>query len=203
MVETPYIKEMREVRKMVIFGFGKRLIRVSYKAGHAIPDKRVLARFMKKPDGTLCGRTWECAIPGKEGTIWQGGLYRVTMYFCEDYPSTPPICKFTPRIPHPNVFSSGNVCLSTLSSIHWDPNMSPLKILFCLQQLLDEPNPESPAKIADANRLVNDPDEYNRRVVEFAATYNHDTVKDQFKSERAMPAELAVSTASNENNTSE
>ncbi|CAO4386058.1 unnamed protein product [Caenorhabditis nigoni] len=172
-------------------------------AGNASRDKRVLARFMKKPEGTLCPLTWECAIPGKEGTIWEGGLYRVTMYFSEDYPSTPPTCKFIPRIPHPNVFPNGKVCLSTLSFVHWDPNMTPLRILFCLQQLLNEPNPDSPASLADTLRLVNDPDEYKRHVVAFAATYNYNTVKSEYEAERPKPVETSVSTASNETNTSE
>ena len=33
-------------------------------------------------------------IPGKEGTIWGGGLFPLTMEFSEDYPHKPPKCKF-------------------------------------------------------------------------------------------------------------
>lgn len=33
---------------------------------------------------------WKCFIPGKEGTIWEGGFYPLTMEFTEDYPAKPP-----------------------------------------------------------------------------------------------------------------
>ena len=37
---------------------------------------------------------WEAGIPGKEGTDWEGGVFKVNMEFSEDYPSKPPKCKF-------------------------------------------------------------------------------------------------------------
>lgn len=33
---------------------------------------------------------WKCFIPGKEGTIWEGGFYPLSMEFTEDYPAKPP-----------------------------------------------------------------------------------------------------------------
>ncbi len=42
----------------------------------------------------LCRETnlmrWKCYIPGKEGTMWAGGFYPLTMEFTEDYPAKPP-----------------------------------------------------------------------------------------------------------------
>lgn len=35
----------------------------------------------KNSDGTLNLMIWDCAIPGKENTNWEGGLYRVCLYF--------------------------------------------------------------------------------------------------------------------------
>ena len=32
---------------------------------------------------------WECAIPGKKGTPWEGGLYKIRMVFKDDYPTSP------------------------------------------------------------------------------------------------------------------
>uniref|UniRef100_A0A673MEA0 SUMO-conjugating enzyme UBC9-like n=1 Tax=Sinocyclocheilus rhinocerous TaxID=307959 RepID=A0A673MEA0_9TELE len=68
----------------------------------------------KNPDGTMNLMNWECAIPGKKGTLWEGGLYKLRMLFKDDYPSSPPKCKFEPPIFHPNVYPSGTVCLSIL-----------------------------------------------------------------------------------------
>ncbi|MEQ2194354.1 SUMO-conjugating enzyme UBC9-B [Xenoophorus captivus] len=48
----------------------------------------------KNPDGTMNLMNWECAIPGKKGTPWEGGLFKLRMLFKDDYPSSPPKCEF-------------------------------------------------------------------------------------------------------------
>ena len=30
---------------------------------------------------------WDCSVPGKEGTPWEGGEYTITMEFSDEYPS--------------------------------------------------------------------------------------------------------------------
>ena len=73
-----------------------------------------VAKPTKNPDGSLNLMNWECAIPGKKGTPWEGGLYKLRMLFKDDYPSSPPKCKYEPPLFHPNVYPSGTVCLSLL-----------------------------------------------------------------------------------------
>ena len=36
---------------------------------------------------------WQCRILGKEGTIWDGGIYPLDLILSDDYPSAPPIAK--------------------------------------------------------------------------------------------------------------
>ncbi|CAN6460130.1 unnamed protein product [Victoria cruziana] len=67
------------------------------------------------PDGTVNLMVWQCTIPGKAGTDWEGGFYPLTLYFSEDYPSKPPKCRFRTGFFHPNVYPSGTVCLSILN----------------------------------------------------------------------------------------
>lgn len=70
------------------------------------------------------------------------------MSFDEDYPITPPRCKFDPPIFHVNIFSSGSVCLSLLDEKqHWRPTIGVKQILLGIQTLLNEPNVESPARL--------------------------------------------------------
>ena len=55
---------------------------------------------------------WECGVPGKSGSKWFGGLFKLTMEFSDEYPAKPPKCKFVPPLFHPNVPPSGAItCL--------------------------------------------------------------------------------------------
>eukprot|EP00124_Ichthyophonus_hoferi_P001826 Ihof_evm7s107 gene=Ihof_evmTU7s107 len=111
------------------------------------------AHPIKKTDGTMDLMTWECGIPGKRGSDWEGGIYKLMVTFTEDYPSAPPKCKFVPPLFHPNIFPSGTVCLSLLDAEKdWKPAITLRQILLGIQDLLIEPNPNDPAQ-ADAYHI--------------------------------------------------
>ena len=48
------------------------------------------ARPRKKKDGSTNLMLWDVGIPGKTGTLWEGGLFRLRIIYPEDYPSSPP-----------------------------------------------------------------------------------------------------------------
>lgn len=99
-----------------------------------------------KSDGTLNLREWNCVVPGKKKTLWEGGQFKVVMSFPFDYPLNPPNVRFSPTIFHPNVYPAGVVCLSLLDSEKdWCAAIMIPQILIGLQELLDEPNLQSPA----------------------------------------------------------
>lgn len=56
--------------------------------------------FFAKPvrgtNGVLDLKNWEVGIPGKEKTIWEGGLFKLTLSFPDEYPTKPPKCKAHP-----------------------------------------------------------------------------------------------------------
>lgn len=69
------------------------------------------------------------------------------MIFKDDYPSSPPKCKFEPPLFHPNVYPSGTVCLSLLDEEKdWRPAITIKQILLGIQDLLNEPNVKDPAQ---------------------------------------------------------
>jgi hypothetical protein len=41
---------------------------------------------------------WEAGIPGKAGTAWENGMYKLWLLFPEEYPTRPPKCTI-PRVP--------------------------------------------------------------------------------------------------------
>jgi len=67
---------------------------------------------------------------------------------------------------HPNVYPSGTVCLSILNEEEaWKPGITIKQILLGVQDLLDSPNPLSPAQ-EDAYRIfTQNKQEYERRVI--------------------------------------
>jgi len=92
-------------------------------------------------------------------------VYKVVMEFSEDYPSKPPKCKFVPALFHPNVYPSGTVCLSILNEDEdWRPAITVKQMLLGIQDLLDNPNPNSPAQAEAYQLFVTNRSEFIRRV---------------------------------------
>ena len=124
---------------------------------------------MSSPDGSSNLMKWEVGIPGKEATDWQGGLFKVLMEFSEEYPSKPPKCKFTPPLFHPNVYPSGTICLSILNEEEdWRPAITIKQMLLGIQDLLDNPNQNSPAQSEAYNLFIKNKEAYKRRIKEEA-----------------------------------
>ncbi|XP_063726294.1 SUMO-conjugating enzyme UBC9-B-like [Symsagittifera roscoffensis] len=124
-----------------------------------------IAKPSKNPDGTWNLMNWECGIPGKKGTLWEGGLYPLRMIFKDDYPISPPKCKFEPPLFHPNIYPSGTVCLSLLDEERdWKPAVTIKQILLGIQDLLNDPNIKDPAQADAYSTFSSDRVEYDRRV---------------------------------------
>ena len=73
---------------------------------------------------------------------------------------------------HPNVYPSGTVCLSLVDADKdWKSAITVKQILLGVQDLLNNPNPKSPAQ-EDAYRVfMKDKEQYQRKVKEQAARY--------------------------------
>jgi Ubiquitin-conjugating enzyme len=75
------------------------------------------------------------------------------------------IGKFVPPLFHPNVYPSGTICLSILNEEEgWRPAITIKQVLIGIQDLLDEPNPESPAQSEAFQMFIKNKAEYRRRV---------------------------------------
>lgn len=87
------------------------------------------------------------------------------MVFNDDYPTTPPTCIFKPFIFHPNVYSSGIVCLSLLNEhSDWRSAITIKEILIGIQDLLNAPNINSPAQSEASSIYSQNHLEYEKRV---------------------------------------
>jgi ubiquitin-conjugating enzyme E2 I len=80
--------------------------------------------------------------------------------------------KFDPPLFHPNVYPSGTICLSILNEEEgWRPAITIKQILMGIQDLLDEPNPDSPAQSQAYELFVNNKAAYKKKVKEEARKF--------------------------------
>lgn len=154
-------------------GISKSRLREERKAWRKQHPFGFWARPEKKDDGTQDIMKWNCGIPGKKGTPWEGGVYKLVMVFTDDYPSKPPKCQFKPVIFHPNIYPSGTVCLSILNEDKgWRPAITIKQILLGIQDLLDNPNIGDPAQREPYTLLKSDKKAYEKRVREEAKKHS-------------------------------
>lgn len=70
-----------------------------------------------------------------------------------------------PPLFHPNVYPSGTICLSILNEDDgWRPAITIKQLLLGVQELLDNPNPNSPAQREAIEVFLSNKAEYRKRV---------------------------------------
>ncbi|ODV83894.1 hypothetical protein CANARDRAFT_9185 [[Candida] arabinofermentans NRRL YB-2248] len=130
------------------------------------------AKPVKAADGSLDLRTWVAGIPGKPQTLFENATFPITISFSEEYPAKPPKVKFPAGFYHPNVYPSGTICLSILNEDQdWRPAISLKQILLGIQELLDTPNPKSPAQEPAWRIFQKDKEAYKKKIIEQTKKY--------------------------------
>ena len=51
------------------------------------------AKPVRNTNGVVDLKTWDVGIPGREKTIWEGGLFKLSLIFPDEYPTKPPKCE--------------------------------------------------------------------------------------------------------------
>ena len=111
---------------------------------------------------------WEATIMGPDGTPYRGGVFKLSIDFPTNYPFKPPKIRFLTRIYHPNINSSGGICLDILKD-NWSPALTVSKVLLSITSLLSDPNPDDPlvpeiAKIYKNNKAKHDENARNATI---------------------------------------
>ena len=63
------------------------------------------------------------AIMGPSKSPYEGGVFHLNINFPKDYPFSAPKIVFTTKIYHPNINSSGGICLDVLKD-QWSPALT-------------------------------------------------------------------------------
>ena len=63
---------------------------------------------------------WNAVIFGPDETEWEGGIFKLSLEFPEEYPNKAPKVKFLTKMFHPNIYNDGQICLDILQGM-WSP----------------------------------------------------------------------------------
>ena len=97
---------------------------------------------------------WVGTIMGPKDTPYENGVFFLKITFPSTYPYDPPKIMFNTKIYHPNINSSGGICLDILKD-NWSPALTISKVLLSICSLLDDPNPDDPLVADIADKYIN------------------------------------------------
>ncbi|CAG9759687.1 unnamed protein product [Ceutorhynchus assimilis] len=126
------------------------------------PDKSISAF----PDGENLFK-WIGTISGPQDSVYESLKFKLSFHFPNSYPYTAPVVKFITPCFHPNIDTSGNICLDILKD-KWSALYDVRTILLSIQALLGEPNVDSPLNALAAMKWTKK-EEYKKLVM---STYN-------------------------------
>ena len=113
---------------------------------------------------------WEGCIFGPEDTPFHGGMFKLAIHFPVDYPFRAPHIKFVTKIFHPNINSSGLICLDILKD-KWSPALTISKVLLSICSLLSDKNPDDPFVADIANLYKRDRSAYEEHARMWTVQY--------------------------------
>jgi ubiquitin-conjugating enzyme E2 D/E len=113
---------------------------------------------------------WGAVIMGPVETPYEGGIFNLNIHIPSDYPFKPPTFIFKTKIYHPNINSSGHICLDILKN-QWNPSLTISKILLSICSLLADPNPNDPLVPEIANQLKTNNELFLKTAQEWTRIY--------------------------------
>ena len=113
---------------------------------------------------------WSGTIIGPVDTVYQGGIFKIKINFPTDYPFKAPKVQFETKVFHPNINSSGQICLDVLKD-QWSPALTISKVLLSVCSLLSDPNPSDPLVPEIAIMYVKKRENYNAMAKEWTRLY--------------------------------
>jgi ubiquitin-conjugating enzyme E2 D/E len=113
---------------------------------------------------------WTATIKGPSNSPFEDGTFTLDIIFPSEYPFKPPIIKFLNKMYHPNINTSGAICLDILKD-QWSPALSIFKVLLSISSLLADPNPNDPLSPDVASLYKADKEKYIKTAKEWTKLY--------------------------------
>ncbi|KAI3853018.1 hypothetical protein MKW92_024999 [Papaver armeniacum] len=113
---------------------------------------------------------WQGTIMGPTDSPYAGGVFLIDIHFPTNYPFKPPKVAFKTQVFHPNINSSGCICLDILKE-EWSPTVTVNKVLLSIFSLLTDPNPDDPLVPEIAHMYKTDKAKYERTARSWTLKY--------------------------------
>ena len=116
---------------------------------------------------------WKAQIYGPENTPYYGGIFNLNIRIPPEYPFKPPKINFVTKVYHPNINSTGIICLDMLKD-KWLPSLNISSILLSICSLLSDPNPDDPLEAEIANEYINNRESFEQNAKSWTYIYAKD-----------------------------
>jgi ubiquitin-conjugating enzyme E2 D/E len=136
----------------------------------AAVDKDTAHRPFAMPRSLDTLLEWDARLYGPKQTPYEGGVFRLALWFSDTYPFAPPRAEFITPCFHPNVSDRGKICLNILKE-EWSPMLTASSVLLCISGLLSQPNPEDPLNKEAADAFLRSPIEFEQTACEWTRRY--------------------------------
>lgn len=113
---------------------------------------------------------WEATILGPENTVYEGGVFPLSIRFPPQYPFAPPRVKYLVKVYHPAINSNGTVCMDYLMD-QWRPTLTLARLFLALRDSLQQLYPEEPMCYEISHILKTNRELFNRTAVEWTRLY--------------------------------
>jgi ubiquitin-conjugating enzyme E2 D/E len=131
-----------------------------------INDKNISANPIDENNITI----WNATIIGPINSPYSGGKFKLLINIPTDYPFKPPSIKFITKIYHPNISSTGIICLDILKG-QWSPSLNIYKVLLSILSLLTDPNPNDPLEPEIASQYKHNKEDFFQIAKEYTMKY--------------------------------
>jgi len=113
---------------------------------------------------------WEGVIIGPTDSPYAGGIFHLKIQFPADYPFRSPVVKFNTKIYHPNIHSTGAICIDILKTA-WSPALTISKVLLSICSMLMDPNSDDPYMPEIAKQFKTDRAAYDATARQWTEMY--------------------------------
>jgi ubiquitin-protein ligase len=107
---------------------------------------------------------WKATILGPEDTPYHNHQYHLLIDIPKNYPFSSPTVRFAQPCYHPNISTTGQICMDILSNKKWSPIQNISSVLISIISFLADPNCSSPLNAGAARIYDYDISQFNNLV---------------------------------------